>query len=352
MASWPMSEAGRAERRSEAEALEHVRSLFEIYRHGVVFHFICALTRLGVFDAVEARGGEMDIDVLADELSLNCNALTRSLHLLAAHGIIRVSSGRVGLQGAGALLTSSAEFSLMATFATPGVSDVGNEVEHTIRSGEQSFELACGEGFWSFLHRNPDRERLFHRAMREQSRLMGMPSVPLLDWPIEGTVVDIGGGSGSFLAAVLQQQPGLRGILLDRPSAVAAATELFELEGLEGRASARVGDLFVPPPPGDLFVLSRVLHDWSDDEVRMILAGIRRSARAGVRLRLLEELLDHDTLPSPEQAWSDAVMMILYQGGHERTESDYRSLLTESGWRVVDVFIGLPGLSVLDAVAV
>ena len=89
-----------------------------------------------------------------------------------------------------------------------------------------------------------------------------------------------------------------------------------------------------------------------EDEVRTILTGIRRSARAGVRLRLLEELLDHDTLPSPEQAWSDAVMMILYQGGHERTESDYRSLLTESGWRVVDVFIGLPGLSVLDAVAV
>jgi hypothetical protein len=347
-----MTEAGRAERVSEAEALAHVRSLFEIYRHGVVFHFICALTRLGVFDAVEARGGELDIDVLANELALNRNALTRSLHLLAAHGLIRVSSGSVRLEGAGVLLTSSAEFSLMATFATPGVSDVGNQVEHTIRSGEQSFELARGEGFWSFLHRNPDREGLFHQAMREQSRLMGMPSVPLLDWPVEGTVVDLGGGSGSFLAAVLQQQPRLHGILLDRPAAVAAATERFELERLEGRASAQVGDLFVPPPPADLFVLSRVLHDWSDDEVRTILAGIRLSARAGVRLRILEELLDHDTPPSPEQAWSDAVMMVLYQGGHERTENDYRSLLTESGWRVVDVFTGLPGLSVLDAVAV
>jgi len=347
-----MSESTRAAQLSEAEALAHVRSLFEIYRHGVVFHFICALTRLGVFDAVEACGGEVEIDRLADELTLDRNALIRSLHLLAAHGVTRVSAGRVSLQGAGALLTSSAPFSLKATFATPGISDVGNEVEHTIRTGEQSFELARGEGFWSFLHSNPDREALFHQAMREQSRLMGMPSVPLLDWPDAGTVVDIAGGSGSFLAAVLQEQPGLRGILLDRPAAVAAATKLFEFEGLDDRASARVGDLFVPPPPGELFVLSRVLHDWSDDEVRTVLAGIRRSARAGVRLRVLEELLDHDTLPSPEQAWSDAVMMVLYQGGHERTESDYRSLLAETGWRVVDVFTGLPGMSVLDALAV
>ena len=105
-----MSEQRRAEQKSEAEALENVRSLFEIYRHGVVFHFTCALTRLGVFDAVEARGGELDIGVLAEELALNRNALTRSLHLLAAHGIIRVSSGRVGLQGAGALLTFVSPF--------------------------------------------------------------------------------------------------------------------------------------------------------------------------------------------------------------------------------------------------
>jgi hypothetical protein len=119
--------------------------------------------------------------------------------------------------------------------------------------------------------------------------------------------------------------------------------------GVADRCDLRSGDLFAAPPPGDLYLLSRVLHDWDDDRVVAILRAVRDAAGPNARLRLFEDLLPEDEPPGPTQSWSDVVMMALYEGARERTLTQFRALLEAGGWRLARCVAGPPGMNVIDA---
>jgi O-methyltransferase len=162
-------------------------------------------------------------------------------------------------------------------------------------------------------------------------------------------LVDVGGGAGVLLAAILDAAPQLDGVLLDRPAAVEHARHR-----LGGRAECVAGDFFAAVPGGaDAYVLSRVIHDWPDAEAVAILRTCRAAMAGGARLLLVEAVLPERAADSPEAIRMDLHMLVLF-GARERTEREYAGLLAAAGLalRRVIATASPSGVCVLEATTV
>ena len=126
-------------------------------------------------------------------------------------------------------------------------------------SGKTAFPDIYGTDFWSWLAANPDERATFDRAM-EQGKAQRVEHLDGVDWRGDETVVDVGGGNGSLLVELLRRQPGLRGIVFDLPETVR------DEEALGDRIEFVEGSFFESVPPGDVYVLSTILHDWDDEQ--------------------------------------------------------------------------------------
>ena len=164
-------------------------------------------------------------------------------------------------------------------------------------------------------------------------------------------LVDVGGGSGILLEAVLRATPGLRGVLVDRPEVAELAERRLEAAGLKDRCRCVTGDFFVAVPPGaDAYLLSRVIHDWDDADAGRVLATCRAAMSDGASLLLVEAIVPERARDSPEAIRMDLHMLMLLRA-RERTEAQFRDLLAGAGFdlrRVVPT-ASAAGLSVLEA---
>jgi len=164
-------------------------------------------------------------------------------------------------------------------------------------------------------------------------------------------VVDVGGGQGVLLGAVLRAVPALHGVLVDRPAAVDRAKQRLAAAGVADRAECAAGDFFDSVPAGaDGYLLSRVIHDWKDEDAVRILGTCRDAMTAASKLLLVEAILPERATDGPAVIRMDLHMLIL-AGARERTEADYRRLIEKAGLRVQRV---LPtrsavGVSVIEA---
>jgi hypothetical protein len=168
------------------------------------------------------------------------------------------------------------------------------------------------------------------------------------------TVVDVGGGKGGTLAALLGAVPTLRGVLADRPEVVAAAGPVLEAAGVADRCDVVPSDFFVEVPAGgDAYVLGQILHDWPEEDCRRILRTIRAAMAPDARLWVVEEVLAPDGQPpGPAQVpitLLDLAMLICF-GSQERTGEEYAALLESCGFTDVVVREGGVGWSVIEAV--
>jgi predicted O-methyltransferase YrrM len=166
--------------------------------------------------------------------------------------------------------------------------------------------------------------------------------------------VDVGGGSGLHLEAILSAAPDLRAVLFDRPTVVEQARARLRAAGVEQRCELVGGDFFVSVPSGaDGYLLSRVVHDWDDRDAVRILATCAKAMTAGSRLLVVEAVLPERAHESPAAIWMD-LLMLLMLGARERTLPEYERLFGEAGLILERVFpTSSPlGLSVLEAVPV
>jgi len=143
-----------------------------------------------------------------------------------------------------------------------------------------------------------------------------------VEWRGDETVVDVGGGNGSLLVALLKRQPGLRGIVFDLPETVRDESRFGD------RCTFVEGSFFESVPPGEAHILSTIIHDWEDEAATRILRTVRASA--GERLVLLESVIEPGNEPLGAK-WLDLLMLVIARG-RERTEAEWRELLASSGW--------------------
>ena len=195
-------------------------------------------------------------------------------------------------------------------------------------SGQATFPELRGTDFWAWLAAHPDERALLDIAM-EQGKEQRAERFDRVEWRDGETVVDVGGGNGSLLTALLERHPGLRGIVFDLPETVRDEALLGD------RIRFVEGSFFESVPEGDVYLLSTILHDWDDESAAAILHTIRAGAPPHARLILFEAVVPEGNEPGGGK-WLDLLMLALF-AGRERNEAQWRELLEQNGFEPTSI---------------
>ncbi|KAI7845081.1 hypothetical protein COHA_001446 [Chlorella ohadii] len=345
---WPVFRVGRA-LAARLPLLEarlapphaHVLGVAGAFFNSKALH---AATKLGVADAL--RGGPLPIEQLAAAVGAQPDKLQRVLRLLANLGIFReVESGVYANNRASGLLRSDHPLCLapMVDFNGDDLYFGMTKFDESLKAGH-SGRPACedmmgGLSYWDWigLPDNKWRQERFDAAMGVVQKL-SVPAI-LQDYPwsrhASCTVMDVGGGLGGILAALLARHTGMQGILFDRPPVIEQARELWPARhpALAERIEFVAGDFFDRCPPADIFFFQHVIHDWRDEPATAILKTIRRAARPTSRLLIADPVMPEQQPVGPDLAALDLQMMA-FPGGKDRTAAEWRALLADAGWRL------------------
>ncbi|PSL00867.1 methyltransferase family protein [Murinocardiopsis flavida] len=309
-------------------------------------HAVGAAVRLGLPDLLGDRtrsGAE-----LAAECGTDPAALTRLLRALAAHDLLAEGPrGEFRLTEAGTLLRADVPGSVRARvqmFTDPAMVRAWERLDTSVTTGEPAFDAEFGTDFFDHLKGLPELSATFNAAMSSGTRAAAAALPGSFDFSPFDTLVDVGGGDGTLLCAVLAGNPGLNGVVFDSAEGAAEAPPRFRDAGVEGRATASAGDFFAAVPEGgDLYLLKSILHDWNDDRAAAILGNIRRVIPDHGRLLVVEPVLPDvvDGSARPTLYLSD-LNMLVNLGGMERTREDFAALLRRSGFALDSVTATTP----------
>jgi hypothetical protein len=296
---------------------------------------LATFAAMRVPDAMGLQAG-IGIAVLADEVGAHRESLARLLRYLAMLGVVAQEGDGFRLTELGALLREDDPHSmrpLALMYGGPFYQSFAG-LEHTVRTGEEAFAHLFGSNHFDHFARDPRLADLFDRSMAASAQMFDpIPEHPVLTAAAEAdgvrTVVDVAGGNGELLARILLAHPRLRGVLLERRHAVEAARESLNAAGCGDRCAFRAGDFADVPPDGDVYILSRILHDWDDERCREILRHCAAAMPAHADLLIVERLLPTDGSASLATPWD--LHMMCNVGGRERRADQFAQLLTDTG---------------------
>jgi hypothetical protein len=313
--------------------------------------------KLGIADRL--RAGPRDAGQLARGTGTNARALHRMLRTLASFGLFAADdTGRYRLTELSELLRSDVPGSLRVAALNAGEIHYAafGELLYSVRTGKPGFEKAHGLPLFDYFAVNREAGQIFNAALAELRSNAAAALLDVYDFSGVRQLVDVGGGDGSLLAAVLGRYPKIKGILFDLPHVVEKATAHFHTAAVRERSTLIGGDFFASAPDGgDVYLLRHVIHDWDDDKAVRILKNCRRamgeigriSNLSHSRLLLVESVIQEDNQPSLGK-FLDLVMLAM-TGGRERTEPEYRALLEASGFRLDRVLPTAVGIHVIEA---
>lgn len=279
--------------------------------------------------------GPRTAEDLAAQTRTHGGALYRVLRALASVGVFAEDeNGRFSLTPLAELLRSDVADSQQAFAVMMGAEfhAAWGELLHSVRTGHPGFENKFGVPFFQYMTEHPERHRTYDVAMGAFGIEEIGPVLDAYDFGVFRTVVDVGGGSGVFLTAILEQYPGIQGILFDLPAVAERARSSILRAGLSDRCRTEGGDFFASVPSGaDAYVMQHVIHDWQDSEAITILRNCREAMPREGRLLLLETVIPPGNEPCFGK-WLDLMMLLV--GGCERTEEQYAQLFSAAGLRL------------------
>jgi SAM-dependent methyltransferase len=302
--------------------------------HAVV-RSVGLIAELGVPDVL--AHGPMSAEHIAARCGADADALQRVLRTLAALGVFTQASTPpvFALTPLSELLRSDAPDSLR-DFARlrggPMSWGAWGSLDHAVKTGKPAFEHAHGLTPFEYFERHPAAARVFDDGMRSLSSQIHAAIVKGYDFSRFTKLIDVGGGRGGLLAAILRANPNLHGVLLDLAGALEGSAGLLREAGVAARCEAVAGDFFAPLPAGvDGAMLSHVLHNWSDEDSVRILSNCRNALTPGGRVLVLEYVLTEDRSGLVAQFF-DLQMLVYFGRGRERTVAEYRALLERAGF--------------------
>jgi SAM-dependent methyltransferase len=272
--------------------------------------------------------GPRSIEDLARETGARPDTLFRVLRLLSSRGVFQQVDGqRVALTPAAQFLRSDHPISLRDLLTPlPEFLLAWSRAVDAVRTGKTGWELARGSGFFPYLAEHPEAAEHFNKTMFSRTRMHLSRILEGYDWSSIRKVVDVGGGTGQFLAALLPRNPHMRGVLFDQPSGLAGAKQVLRSAGVLDRCELVSGDFFDALPEGaDAYVLVNILHDWDDDTATRILRNCRRAMSNEARLVVIDYLVPVDQEPHPAKGMD--MLMLMFTGGRERTQAELEELL-------------------------
>ncbi|WP_236700306.1 acetylserotonin O-methyltransferase [Allosalinactinospora lopnorensis] len=343
---------GQGERVPDEKPEDAASRLLEMHDRLIHSRALQTAAELGIGDLL-ADGPRTAAD-LAAATSTRPDALYRLLRLLGACGVLTETEpgGPFALTPSGGPLRSDHPFSVRSTLAFGGViATAFNAWTHSLRTGEASFPEVFGAPFFDYLEDRPEHGALFNAAMEEMSRPVVSAVVGCYDFAAARRIVDVGGGNGTLMSAVLRTAPEAHGIILDAPHVVGAARGKIRDSGLEERCTVVGGDFFQKVPEGgDLYLLKWILHDWPDDRATAILRGCRQAMAEDGRVVLVETVVPPGDTPHPSKTMDLSILALL--GGLERTEEQFASLLADAGLRLRRVVSTPSPFSLIEAESV
>jgi ubiquinone/menaquinone biosynthesis C-methylase UbiE len=287
--------------------------------------------------------GPLTSDELAAAAECEPGPATRLLRALCVLGVCREDGGgRFRLTRAGRLLCTdgggegSSLRPLVEWWGGP-LWPVWSNLAYSVRTGHSAREKLMGDENYRYIERDAVLANTFHGAMSAMTALVTDEVVAWSGWHEAETVVDVGGGHGQLLLAVLAAHPHLRGVVFDMATALSGACSRIAGAGLEARAHFEAGDFFTSLPAGaDCYVMKSILHNWDDERCRVILDNCRRMASPHARLLIVERIRPQrlrECVADEGVARTD-LNMLAGLGGRERTLREFAALLKDAGFSV------------------
>jgi O-methyltransferase len=300
------------------------------------------------------RDGPLSAAQLAGRSGADRLALARLLRTATGLGVVRTvpaaDGPRYALTPAGETLCGDVPRSMRSVVIPQGAPDfleaMGSLAE-AVRDGKSPFAARFGS-MYGYLEEHPEARHHFDAHMATRSRSIAEAVVDRYDFAGIGTIADVGGGVGTVLAAILEANPALRGILFELEPVIPRARKELEAQGVAGRCELVAGDFFTSVPVADAYVLSNIVHNWDDEMALRVLRNVRAAVPAHGRVLLLDIMLPGDDEPHLGKEL-DMRMLALYDGARERGEQEYLGLVAAAGLRTGRV-IELPyALSLIEA---
>jgi hypothetical protein len=308
------------------------------------------LARLGIPDLVDA--GPKSADELARETGADPDALYRLMRATAAAGVLAEGSdGKFRQTPTSAVLRSDAVPSVraMVMVATEEWQLRGcARLDYCVRTGKQAPEAVYGKPIFQYFQENPEIAATFNEAMTNMSTVESPAVAEAYDFSGVDSIVDVGGGHGLLLATILKRNPRMRGTLYDQPHVVEGAKS-GPLTPLLDRCKLAGGDMFSSVPAGaDAYIMKYIIHDWPDDKCLKILRACRAGVNDGGKLLVVDNVIK----PAGELDWGRVMdlEMLMFPGGRERTELQFRDLLAGAGWRLNRIISTASPLSIVEGV--
>jgi hypothetical protein len=337
-----------------AAAPDDLVQLIWAFRASQAVHVAAALGLADLLAAGPRRAAD-----LARATGTHPRALFRLLRALAAVGVVAAvpaaagtadGAGAFGLTDLGQFLRADHPQSLhgLAVFAgQPMMWGTWQHLRHSVTTGEPAFRHAHGVDPWAYLVQHPAAGQVFDAAMTSISLRQRDAVVAGYDFSRARTVVDVGGGHGALLAAVLAANPEVRGVLFDQPHVVAGAPEPLRAAGVAARCELVGGSFFdAVPAGGDIYLLKNVIVDWDDAQATAILRVCRRAMPAAARLLVVQRVLAPGDAPDPA-TFGDLNMLVMV-GGQERTAAEFAALYEAAGFRPPRILPTAAGVSLIE----
>jgi hypothetical protein len=311
---------------------------------------IACLARLGVPDLVAEK--PRSAADLAKELDMNPQALYRLMRLTAAFGVLAETPGGLFAQTPmSELLTRTSPHSLRAWCLISGHEVEGRcwgNLDYSIKTGKPAVEHLYGKPAFALFESDAELGALFNEAMTSLSSMDSPAVVNAYSFEGINSICDVAGGHGLLLAKILEKKPSMKGALYEMNHVLAGAAD-GPLKPFADRCSFIGGNMFESVPAGfDAYVMKHIIHDWPDDACLKILNACRGGVNRGGKLLIVENVIDD----SPRSIVGKVldIEMLLFPGGMERTESQFRELLAQSGWTLTRVIPTAAPQSVIEAI--
>ena len=338
------------ERNGVLSSLPPPMQMFLLSEGTTILTGVTLAAELGVADLLS--NGPRSSDEIAHATSTHPGSLYRLLRLLSVFGVFsELEPGRFEQTPTSELLRSGTPNSMRPWMRMVGLAAWGPmfaQAMHSVRTGEPSFERTMGVAFFEYMTGHPHDGEIFNEAMTAFGQGVVAAVVQAYDFGGIQRLVDVGGGHGALISAILQANPSLQGTLFDLPHVAAGARSALSVAAVADRCQIASGDFFESVPPGgDAYILKWIIHDWDRDRAVAILRNCRRAMNPNGRLLLIESVISGPDEPDPGKIMD--FIMLLGLGGQERTEQQYADLLGEAGFDLNRVVPTASPMSLIEA---
>ena len=310
---------------------------------------IYVAAELGI--AAMLADGPMSIDALARMSRTNSPSLYRVMRALASIGIFSELEGkRFQHTPMSEWLKTGAMRSAALIFNADWNEKAWSHFLDSVRTGETAFEKAHGMPISDWLEKHPEAAEMLGDANAFKAATSHRAIVDAYDFSDIDTLIDVGGGYGALMAEILMANPLMKGTVAELPSVVPGAKEWIRARGIENRCDVAECDFFNFIPAGnDAYLMSHILHDWSDEQCRVILRNCHKAMKPNTKLLVIEMIVPPGNTPSIAKLLD--LEMFVITGGSERTEVEFKALIESSGFTLSRIISTNESISVIEAVA-